>query len=286
VGLSTPGIGTNFDEFLSAVRLRRVALYNRWTEPNGSFDWILNEFAKRPVTGMISWNLPGDGTQASIAQGAWDANIRARAAEARAYRKPLFIRLNWEMNDFWYPWSARSRIGVARPGNAPFDYIAAWRHVVSLFNDVPNVTFVWCPNLLQPVPTGSGLTDWSWYPGDRYVGWIGVDAYPGSASWDWIEGGTQGLNAFDSFARQHGKPLMIAEWGLSTTGTGDSTWWMTTFLSWMSAHPSVKAQLYFDYDNSTTEHANYRLAEFPLAAAAYGDAMAGTRWLTRLTKAP
>ncbi len=281
VGVSTAGTGSAYDGFLQASGLGRVAIYNRWTTPNGSFDWVLNEFARRPVTGMITWNLPGDGTQASIASGAWDANIRARAAEAQAYGKPLFIRLNWEFNGFWEAWSARTAAGTSRTGNSPADYIAAWRHVVRLFSQVTNVTFVWCPTLFQPVPVGSGLSNWDWWPGDDYVGWIGVDAYPGSASWDWMQNGTQALKAFDSFARLHHKPLMIAEWGLSSPATGDSPWWLSTFVTWIRSHSSVKAQIYFDYDNRGSGGKDYRLSSFPQAAQRYRQLLGSDPgWLT------
>ena len=278
VGVSTPGPGAAYDGFLRATGLSRVAIYNRWTTPNGSFGWILAEFARRPVTGMITWNLPGDGTQASIASGAWDRNIRARAAEAKAYGKPLFIRLNWEFNGSWYPWSARTAAGKLRPGNSPANYIAAWRHVVRLFKQVPNVTFVWCPTLFKPVPSRGGATDWNWWPGDNYVGWVGVDASPGSASWSWMQNGTQGLNAFDRFATLHHKPLMIAEWALSSR-TGDSPWWLETFLGWIRSHASVKAQLYFDYGDNGSQVGP--LSSFPQAAQRYRQLLSSDPgWLT------
>jgi hypothetical protein len=283
VGASTAGTGPAYDDFLQASGLSRLAIYNRWTTPNGSFDWILNEFARRPVAGMITWNLPGDGTQRSIASGAFDANIRARAAEAKAYGKPLFIRLNWEFNGSWYAWSARTAAGARRAGNSPADYIAAWRHVVQLFKQVPNVTFVWCPTLFKPSPSGGEQSDWAWWPGNEYVGWVGVDVYPGSASWEWMQNGTQGLNAFDRFARLHHKPLMVAEWALNSR-TGDSPWWVDVFVDWMRAHPSVKAQIYFDYGEDGGAGKDDALARFPQAAERYRQLLSSdTGWLTSLT---
>lgn len=281
VGVSTAGTGTAYQSFLQASGLGRLAVYNRWTIPNGSFDWILKEFSRRPVTGMITWNLPGDGTQRSVASGAWDLNIRARAAEAKAYGQPLFIRLNWEFNGNWYPWSARSADGALRPGNSPADYIAAWRHVVRVFAPVDNVTFVWCPRLFGPDPPRSGLSDWDWWPGDDYVGWVGVDAYPGSATWAQTENGTMGLNAFDGFARLHHKPLMIAEWALSSTGAGDSARWLETFVAWIRAHPAVKAQLYFDYDIRSSGGDDFRLSSSPRAAERYRQLLSSEHgWLS------
>ncbi len=269
VGASTSGTGPAYDAFLRASGRSRLDIYNRWTTPNGSFDWVLQEFKRRPVTGMITWNLPGDGTQASIVRGEWDRNIRARAAEAQTYGRPLFIRLNWEPNGHWYPWSSRDETGTPRGGNAPSDYVAAWRHVVGRFRDVDNATFVWCPTLVDPRDRGRMPSPWAWWPGDDYVGWIGVDAYPSAAGWNAMRGGAEGLDAFDGFATHHHKPLMIAEWALSSPGTGDSPWWMQTFLTWMRSHHSVKAQVYFDYDNRAMGGSDHRLTRFPRAAARY-----------------
>jgi beta-mannanase len=147
-----------------------------------------------------------------------------------------------------------------------------------MFAGERNVTFVWSPNLFEPLPWGHGLSTYDWYPGDAYVGWVGLDAYPGSANWDWMQNGKEGMNELYAFARQRRKPVMIAEWGLNTVSTGDSPTWMRRYLDWIAAHPGVKAALYFDYDNVQLEGKDYRLSTFPAAARVLRSNLQNGRW--------
>ena len=43
---------------------------------------------------------------------------------------PFFLRFDWEMNGFWFPWNE----GVN--GNKPGEFVAAWRHVHDIFTEV------------------------------------------------------------------------------------------------------------------------------------------------------
>lgn len=285
LGVSTSGTGAALSDFLTTVGRPSVAIYNRWSQPMGSFGWILREISPRDrVTLMISWNLPGEGSQASIANGSVDPYLRDRAAELRAYRRPVFLRINWEFNGCYYEWSTLDCSGTARPGNSPHDFVAAWRHVARMFADVPNVTLVWSPTLFAPLPGGHGLSIWDYYPGDDAVGWIGMDAYPGSAPWDVMQHADQGMNSIDAFARSHHKPVMLAEWGLNDLSTGDDPRWVDREMNWVIDHPATKAVIYFDYDVRATEGKDYRLASFPRAAAALRAIVAAPSWLTVLCR--
>ncbi len=255
-----------YETFLGAAGLRRVAIFDQYTTPNGSFGWILDELRRLGVTGMVSWSLPGNGTLQSVADGSEDAYIERQARTVAAYGRPLFIRLDWEFNGTWYPWSAVGPGGQTVPGNRPAEYVAAWRHVVDLFRGDPNVTFVWCPTLYDVSPR-SGLSLGEWYPGNAYVGWIAVDAYPGSASWSWMQHGTDALDADYAFAKRTGRPMMIAEWALSSPGTGDDAALMKAFIRWMLGHPLVQAELWYDYDDAASGGANHELSAFPRSAS-------------------
>lgn len=252
--------------YLKTTGSARVALYNQYTTPDGDFGWILREFSQAGATGMISWDFPGAGTQASIADGGYDAYIEQIVSEVHAYRHRLFIRLNWEFNGTWYPWSATGADGQPVLGNSPAEYVAAWRHVVELFRRDRNVTFVWSPTLYDITPH-SGHALRAWYPGNAYVGWIGIDAYPGSASWSWMVHGTDALDEDYSFAAALKRPVMISEWALSSPGTGDNGGLVTRLVGWMLAHPLVKAELWFDYDNTAAGGRDYSITRFPRAAS-------------------
>lgn len=105
-----------------------------------------------------------------IADGAHDTYLRAQAARIRAIGERVAIRFGHEMNGDWYPWGA----GVN--GNAPADYVDAYRHVHDLFHaeGVRNVTWVWSPSALDTLDAPD-LADY--YPGDEYVDWAGLSAY-------------------------------------------------------------------------------------------------------------
>ena len=79
----------------------------------------------------------------------------------------MIISFGQEMNGTWYPW------GSAHVTAAVF--IAAWRHVVTLFRSVgvTNVTWLWDVNcdLNGQYPVAP------WWPGASYVDWAGIDCY-------------------------------------------------------------------------------------------------------------
>lgn len=231
------------------------AIFDQWTTPDGPVQPILANARTRPgMAPMISWNLPLDGGR--VASGSQDAYLSAQAAAVKAYGGPVFVRLDWEMNATWYPqWNV--------PAVSPAAFIAGWRHVYDVFQRVgaDNAAFVWCPTLWNGP---DGLSPQTWYPGDAYVDWTGVDAYPQSAVADFILTGPGGLDDSAAFAAAHGKPLMIAEWAPALPQP-DTAAAMDLVFAFAAAHPTtVKALVYFDF---ATGGKDYRLASHPVGAA-------------------
>ena len=71
------------------------------------------------------------------------------------------------MNAYWYSWGY---------GHLPAaTFVAAWRHIVTLFRQQgsSNVTWLWT---LQADEQGTGPIA-SWWPGEKYVTWVGIDGY-------------------------------------------------------------------------------------------------------------
>jgi hypothetical protein len=79
------------------------------------------------------------------------------------------------MNGWWYPWGA--------PQTTPQDFIAAWRHIHKVFakERAVNVIWSWDPSHQYSSPkAGKVATPASeWYPGAKYVDWVGLDGYLG-----------------------------------------------------------------------------------------------------------
>jgi Glycosyl hydrolase family 26 len=218
---------------------------------------ILNNAKTRPdMAPMISWNLPMTSNQ--VTNGSQDSYLWAQAQAVKNYGGPVFIRLDWEMNADFYPdWNL--------PGVTPAMFIAAWQHVYDIFqkDGVTNAAFVWCPNLWDGP---GGLSPDAWYPGDAYVDWLGVDAYPQSAVQSFILTGPGGLNDTVAFAAQHKKPLMVAEWAPALPQP-DTAAAMNLILDFAADNPkTVKALVYFDFD---TDGKDYTLKDHPVGAAAF-----------------
>lgn len=270
LGAGTSDTGTDFDLFMSTSEQNTVSTWSTFMTEGGTFAKAITDH--QAVTAKlgteptleIAWGFPGTQGLAGIAAGVDDAYILARADELAAYDAPVLLRLNWEMNGYWYNWSAFTQDGTPIAGRSQADYIAAWRHIVTLIRSRANrVGFVWCPHLW--VLPNSAAPD-TWYPGDGYVDWVATNAYAGAAVWSYIQDGLWGLNDIAQFADTHGKPMRICEWapGVANQPVGD----FYTFRDWILATPAIREIVYFHQTDHTTNF-SYRLAEFPEWAFAY-----------------
>jgi mannan endo-1,4-beta-mannosidase len=104
---------------------------------------------------------------AAIAAGRSDPYLVAYAHAVADYRYPVVIGFGHEMNGPWYPW------GWTKV--SPAVWVAAWRHVVTVFRraGASNVTWIWTANVEGP---GDGPLRAYW-PGRSYVDWIGITGY-------------------------------------------------------------------------------------------------------------
>ena len=87
--------------------------------------------------------------------------------QRRDFGHAVVIGSGHEMNASWYSW------GYTHVPAATF--VAAWRHIVTLFRKegADNVTWLWTLEADQP---GTGPIA-SWWPGAQYVTWVGIDGY-------------------------------------------------------------------------------------------------------------
>jgi hypothetical protein len=141
-----------------------VGYYSGWGESfRTSFARTVSEHGAVTI-------LQIDPTYASvvaIAAGDYDTYLRSYADSVRAFGQPIVIGFGHEMNAPWYSWG----YGHVAPGT----FVAAWRHIVTLFRgqNADNVTWLWT---LQADEPGTGPVA-SWWPGQQYVTWIGIDGY-------------------------------------------------------------------------------------------------------------
>jgi Glycosyl hydrolase family 26 len=141
-----------------------VGYYSGWGEPfQASFAETVREHGAATI---LQWD-PTYVSVSVIAAGGYDKYLRSFADSVRSFGHPIIIGFGHEMNASWYSWGY---------GNVPpSTFVAAWRHIVTLFRDqgADNVTWLWT---LQADEPGTGPIA-SWWPGAQYVTWVGIDGY-------------------------------------------------------------------------------------------------------------
>jgi mannan endo-1,4-beta-mannosidase len=145
---------------------------------------------------------------AEIAAGKYDGYLSEYAEAVRAYQHPVILSFGHEMNGSWYSWGFR---------NVPAKtFVAAWRHVVTLFRvlGAKNVTWMWTVNIINDTQAGTIPSPAPWWPGGSYVNWVGIDGYYLKASWQFapLFGPTIGV-----VREITPDPILIAETGAITT---------------------------------------------------------------------
>jgi len=150
--------------------------------------------------------------------GEYDRVIKKYAAWAKSVKRPIYLRIGYEFDG---------------PHNElePNEYVRAYRHIVDLIRakGADNIAFVWHSYASKPF---KGYPLSAWYPGDAYVDWVAISVFGHAYS------GTDfgpDCDAVLKFAKQHKKPVMIAE-SSPINGidpTNDEAWnrWFVNFFS-------------------------------------------------------
>jgi len=142
-----------------------VGYYSGWAEP------FKIDFAREARGHGAVPFVQIDPTGASvpaIAAGVYDSYLRSYADQVRDYGAPVVIGFGHEMNAPWYSWG----YGHVSPAK----FVAAWQHLVTVFRQqgADNVTWLWT---LQAVEPGTSNRIASWWPGSKYVTWVGIDGF-------------------------------------------------------------------------------------------------------------
>ncbi len=189
---------------------------------------------------LLTWQ-PNMAKLTDITAGVHDSTIRAWAAAAKAFGKPIYLRFAHEMNGAWYSWGY--------PANAPADYVAAWRHVVNVFRSegATNVQFVWC--VAAGGDFASSLIE-SLFPGDEYVDWVSMDGYNRDSGGVWQSFASIFDNGYHLLTSMSARPVLIAETASvedPAKPTHKAGWITQTFTHTIpNSYPAIKAACYFD----------------------------------------
>ena len=179
-----------------------VNLFTDWCNRSKNIDNLFkqqlpNIWASGNVP-VVSWEpylCSPSATPANVAAraagGEYDAYLNTWADRMKAFisgpdgslgtadDRRVYIRLAHEMNGNWYPWSA------ATGSNSTAHYVLMWQRVRGVFWQKgltsSSVQWIWAVNHEDVGP----VTAESYFPGDAYVDWIGIDGYNWGASQSW-----------------------------------------------------------------------------------------------------
>ncbi|MCE0535905.1 hypothetical protein LWF15_10310 [Kineosporia rhizophila] len=227
--------------------------------------------------------LPTRNKSVSLAAGAdgdYNQHFERLAKNLVAYDQgDAILRLGWEFNVDW-PW--HPTLGDEK------DFIKFWRNIVTTMRSVPgaeNLKFDWNVN-----NGGDSYNSTLFYPGNKYVDYIGVDVYDISwaentypfpagceadcqrahqeQAWTNVVSATYGLSFWSSFAQEKKKPMSLPEWGMwdrsisDGHGGGDNPYFVEQMFKFVDdPRNNVAYQIYFDVN--VGEKGDHRLESLP-----------------------
>jgi hypothetical protein len=249
-----------------------------WESMTRGSGWTFTMFADFDGMLVVSQGLVPVGRGADLAAcaaGAHDADWRDFGTLMRRHgRGDSVVRLGWEFNEKTSPWRA----------DDPPAWIACYRRAATGIRATnPDVLLDWTINAHgTPRGTCGGLST-NCYPGDEYVDIIGIDNYdhypwsPTKAAFERTAARPEGLSWLYDFARAHGKPFSVGEWGVVPTGDAgkENPPFVTWMHEWFAAHAEHLAyEAYFsDCGEGGVQSSLYRTdadcVRNPQSAAAY-----------------
>jgi hypothetical protein len=139
----------------------------------------------------------------SVAAGRSDAYLTSLARDVAAVGRPVLLRYAWTMD----------RAALRRSPRSVSPFVAAWRHVHHLFATHGVLgAWVWSPGADVFAGARGGAS--RYWPGSRYVDWVGADGFNAAAcnGSAWTDFATI-FKAFYAWGSARGKPLMVTETG-------------------------------------------------------------------------
>jgi hypothetical protein len=221
--------------------------YHRGTQifPTKQEMAVAREPGKRRIL-LLNWKPDIGRSWASVAGGSMDGHIDRLAAHVNAqFPEKFFLVIHHEPEE-----EVRQTAGS---GYTAADFRNMFRHVVQRFRakGVDNILFT-------VVLMGSqkwGIHPWfdQLYPGGDVVDWVGMDPYASPETRDFshlvnkTSGMGRGFPGYYNWADKiaPGKPIMIAEWGVFSSGA-HKTKFFESVAAQFKRHPRVKALVYFE----------------------------------------
>ncbi len=231
-------------------------------------------------------------TPLGIARGEGDRYLRSLNRRIAEAGEPVYVRLLAEMNQANNGYSAFDRNGRSRgPAHSTKAFRSAWRRSALILRggaragidaklralhlppiqggegDLPRpqVALMWVPQT-EGSPAIAANAPRAYWPGGRYVDWVGTDFYSRFPNFDKLE------RFYDAF---RGKPFVFGEWAL--WGRDDPAFVRRLF-GWIGSHPRVQMQL---YNQGKRTDGPFRLTRYPRSRSALRIALRHRRNVAR-----
>jgi hypothetical protein len=217
---------------LSAYLLSAVT-WSQWVNPwvsnpgEGYSSWVAQKPQSREL--VLAMGLIPSGIQTGSNPLSWESACAAGKYNTYVtqFGKNLVaaglensvLRLGPEMNGAWEPYFIGTTATEQHRWTQCFD------KEVTTLRRVPGEHFLidWNPNACV-----ANYPYKNYYPGNAYVDIMGLDLYDvgcltpfKSLTFTQLATETAGLNHFETFAAEKGKPMSLPEWGLSSIPSGD-----------------------------------------------------------------
>lgn len=250
---------------------------------DGSLEYIFRGAAASRARLAIHLSTDRSGreviTPKGIATGHGDDFLIKLADRIVLSGRPAYIRLMSEMNCHWNLYSAYLANGRPRgPEYTTGWYRQAWRRTVIVMRGGsvaridrrlrrlrlppvrtdrtrlarPDIAFMWVPQVAG-APDTRANSPRAYWPGSRYVDWVGTDFYSKFPNFAGLE------RFYRQFRR---KPFVFAEWAV--WGRDDPAFVRRLF-AWARSHRRVRMML---YNQGVREDGPFRLGRYPRSRAA------------------
>jgi hypothetical protein len=215
-------------------------------------------------------------TPRGIATGGGDDYLLALGQRLADYGGVTYIRLMAEMDGHWNAYCAYTASGRSKgPAYTTKQFRRAWKRTVLILRgggvakldaklhalhmppvrtgatDLPRpkVAFMWVPQVAGAPDTRANAPRAYW-PGGKYVDWVGTDFYSKFPNW-------AGLERFYRDRTWRGKPFVFGEWAI--WGRDDPAFVHSLF-AWSRAHRHVRMLM---YNQGKLADGPFRLVHYP-----------------------
>ena len=266
---------------------------------DGAFRWAV-DLARGASTRLMLGISTSPGGQdsagrispAAIAAGRGDDWLSALRDELAGFGNPVYIRLMGEMNNCHNAYAPLHCSGASRGSSHSTEaFVAAWRRTAVILRGrnasginaklaavgqpplqaaapplrPAPLAMVWTP-MTGGSPMVSSLDPARFWPGTRWVDWVGTSFYSKYPRFDWLS------TYYSRFATRYRKPFALAEWAMWDNGDPG---FVRDVMGWVASHPRTQMHV---YNQGKDPDGPFRLKQFPSAASVLRHGLASRRF--------